>query len=848
MKKKKNGYLPYFISALAAFAVGMAVFVFLYAEIFSGGSTPSLSSEEQIVVERVLTTVSAESDRNADVFLSALESDQISLFYFLQLHFTGKSYLFRQRSETAFTADLNHVLSLDLDKGLNEKESSSQSRIRSIETGMRRAGLLTEIPYDEADVTRLIAVSTEDSLAGDDGFSVGIRKLSGSFTAQGEGYRGDLYVDGSLRRQTFRARTDENGQNFSMFWDTREEESGTHRATVLLRSTDGRGTVVTDEQVDIPSPFQLINNYVQKSLVPGYRTDVWYVLDAKEKNAYVNIVGSDGNLEAALYDRFGERIGVNDLPGNSAEVLRGRVQQEDPDIPSEGDANLFYVRVRRSADQEPGTDINYTMVQSKYVAVNSEGKFLSVKSISKDPGETGDDVSDPTVICQNLSGDELIYSRSELTFLPLNGRLLSLALQHKDGEDFVSFFPSFSIDTQEYALVSSRELTSLRLYAVAAEGYAADISAAVYSETREGEDELIEDGVREISLSPSRNEVRLSVTDFDGEEFLYTLYILSGEDTQGYDREVLVNYPDSYSNGLWLMHNLQPSYEFEPYVTGLSWDEVLDAEDFESRSLADGNTYPEWAKEGSPVYDGNAWYAARRDVVAYFLDPRNFMDPVHVFQFEKLTFDPSIHKEEGIAAMTEGTFLAEQESGYTGILLRAGIDAGISPYFLSSRIIQEMGPRGESLLAHGTLPDYEGYFNFYNIGSTPNPDVPNGALINGARYAMWGRNADEKEITPEEEALLLPWDSREKAIVGGAKWIASSYVEIGQDTLYFQKFDVIDNEDRLYQHQYAQNISMAYSEGARYYKAYKSQGMLEFPFVFKIPIYENMPSDFGKWP
>jgi hypothetical protein len=59
---------------------------------------------------------------------------------------------------------------------------------------------------------------------------------------------------------------------------------------------------------------------------------------------------------------------------------------------------------------------------------------------------------------------------------------------------------------------------------------------------------------------------------------------------------------------------------------------------------------------------------------------------------------------------------------------------------------------------------------------------------------------------------------------------------------------VIDNEDGLYQHQYAQNISMAYSEGERYYRAYLSQEMLDSPFMFIIPVYENMPEKYGAIP
>jgi hypothetical protein len=110
---------------------------------------------------------------------------------------------------------------------------------------------------------------------------------------------------------------------------------------------------------------------------------------------------------------------------------------------------------------------------------------------------------------------------------------------------------------------------------------------------------------------------------------------------------------------------------------------------------------------------------------------------------------------------------------------------------------------------------------------------------------MWGSDAAGKVLTEEEKAILLPWTSQDLAIRGGALWIASSYVDIGQNTLYFQKFDVINNEDGLYMHQYAQNIAMAYSESSRYYLAYQSQNMLQSPFVFSIPIYSDMPPHTG---
>jgi len=177
----------------------------------------------------------------------------------------------------------------------------------------------------------------------------------------------------------------------------------------------------------------------------------------------------------------------------------------------------------------------------------------------------------------------------------------------------------------------------------------------------------------------------------------------------------------------------------------------------------------------------------------------------------------------------------------------AAEQANLSPLFIAAKIIQEMGRNGASPLAFGKLAGYEGAYNFYNIGSTPNTAVQNGAQINGALYALYGRKPAEKEITPDEAVYLLPWTTPERAITGGAIWIARSYIAIGQDTLYLQKFDLVA-EDGLYIHQYAQNIQMAWAEGRRTYSAYRDMQMLDTAFVFRIPVFLNMPEEWSPLP
>lgn len=434
---------------------------------------------------------------------------------------------------------------------------------------------------------------------------------------------------------------------------------------------------------------------------------------------------------------------------------------------------------------------------------------------------------------------------SDLKFLPINGKLASLSFTDPVTAQAILIYPSYDITTDAYAYVSPTELTGLLSSLSCVEGYAA--SVRIEQESDAGIITVTGlDGA--ITVTPSRNIIHIRVTDFDQVIHTYTLYLLSGADKDGYDTAALSLFPQSYKSGIWLLHNLQPTYQFIPFNTGVSWADVIAAEDNKDKSLASDSTNPSWVKPDSPLYDGSSWRAAKSEVVSYFLDPRNFLNPVYVFQFEKLSFDPTIHTLDGVKAMVKGSFLEVPDPDYAAILLQAGSEAGISPYFLTSRIIQEMGRQGESLLSKGILPGYEGYYNFFNIGSTPDPEVKNGALINGAKYAMWGSDYASKVVTPEEQTLLLPWTSPDLAIRGGALWIAKSYVDLGQNTLYFQKFDVINNADGLFLHQYAQNISMAYTEGARYHRAYLSQNMLASSFQFLIPVYLVMPDQFGILP
>ncbi|MBR6033695.1 MAG: SH3 domain-containing protein [Clostridia bacterium] len=174
---------------------------------------------------------------------------------------------------------------------------------------------------------------------------------------------------------------------------------------------------------------------------------------------------------------------------------------------------------------------------------------------------------------------------------------------------------------------------------------------------------------------------------------------------------------------------------------------------------------------------------------------------------------------------------------YADLIWESAIYSGVSPYHLASRIRQELGSFLSNPSISGTVDEYEGLYNFYNIGATSSTEYL-GAVKNGLKFAKDGKGAS----LTERENLFLPWNTPERAIKGGAVFIGSSYISVGQNTLYLQKFSVNTNyPNKLYWHQYMTNCLAPYNESARMYNAYKDNGMLDSSIGFLIPVYENMP-------
>lgn len=92
-----------------------------------------------------------------------------------------------------------------------------------------------------------------------------------------------------------------------------------------------------------------------------------------------------------------------------------------------------------------------------------------------------------------------------------------------------------------------------------------------------------------------------------------------------------------------------------------------------------------------------------------------------------------------------------------------------------------------------------------------------------------------------------PWTSPKKAIVGGAKFIAKSYIAKGQFTSYLKKFNVNPNSFYdMYNHQYMANLAAPSTEASTSWNTYTKNNLTTLPLEFNIPVYDGMADTYNR--
>lgn len=302
----------------------------------------------------------------------------------------------------------------------------------------------------------------------------------------------------------------------------------------------------------------------------------------------------------------------------------------------------------------------------------------------------------------------------------------------------------------------------------------------------------------------------------------YTQYIKSG----------IRAFPESYQKKLAYLKYNHPNWQFKAYYTGIDWNELTSSSaenqclknTMYKSALVDPLTLCVCGRNGDPGY-----YCASAKMVNYYLDPRNFMDESMVFQFLDLANGDGVTRAV-VASATANTYLYQ----YVDDIMVAASEAGINPLHIVATIFQELGRTGTPRAISGTVPGYEGLYNFYNYGATDG----NGAVERGLAEA--GRQG---------------WTSPRYALIDGAKKVLKNgYISAGQTTKYFYKFDVVGNEiltesmgqrtyalKYFYGHQYMTNLRDPSSQAGSLYDIYADGEILNEQLTFLIPVYNNMP-------
>lgn len=301
-----------------------------------------------------------------------------------------------------------------------------------------------------------------------------------------------------------------------------------------------------------------------------------------------------------------------------------------------------------------------------------------------------------------------------------------------------------------------------------------------------------------------------------------------------------IGFPESYLPYLAEIHARHPNWIFEPEQINLDFDDVVEGESAYGRNLLQGGYFSQnYLSMGINTYDilndtfyqyptEAGWYDASTEAIAYYMDPRTYLNEKYIFAFESLNFN-SAHTSQIIQKiLSSQTFWPKVYQGYDGNIYEDIITAtqqvDISAVHIASRIKQEISGISESdPRLGGTFnyngQSYSGYYNFFNIG-------------------VYG---DNKIVKGMIYAKDHGWDSPFDAVYGGALFIRSGYIDVNQDTMYYQKFDVSTTNGH-YTNQYMQNLAAPVQETNTAYNTYVNNfsEYLNTAIKFTIPVYENM--------
>ena len=296
-------------------------------------------------------------------------------------------------------------------------------------------------------------------------------------------------------------------------------------------------------------------------------------------------------------------------------------------------------------------------------------------------------------------------------------------------------------------------------------------------------------------------------------------------------------FPSSYTKKLAALKKEHPKWEFVAVNTGLDWSDAVSRMTDRTGTNLVYTTFPysyRSVEKGCYNYltnryapkDGAKFIAASEGCVEFYMDPRNWLDDTHVFMFEDNRYHSSYQTLSMVETMTKGrnNLLHKNSTSF----IKAAKNYNISPVYLTAKALEEQGSKINSGKV-GTRTVY----NVFNIGAY---DSASGGASNGIRYAGSG------------SSYLRPWTNIDKAIRGGAKYIASNFIANNQSCAYLEHFNVMNGLGKVGTHVYMTAVYAPRNTSVSTASSYKRYKIYDKKIVFYIPVYKNMPASACKVP
>lgn len=310
-------------------------------------------------------------------------------------------------------------------------------------------------------------------------------------------------------------------------------------------------------------------------------------------------------------------------------------------------------------------------------------------------------------------------------------------------------------------------------------------------------------------------------------------------------------FPESYHSYLLELHARHSSWNFVAEKLSMSFSAAVAGEAGNGASLLQGSafdigyrstashTYNLWTDSFSGYESEPGYYNASREAIAYYMDPRNYLNEKYIFAFETLGYSSNQDASVVSKIMSSQSFwpiiyeyynredaIKDSKGNVNDDIVDASSRVGISAVHVASRIKQEISGLQTSDSRIGGIFTYNGttysnYYNFFNIKSR----CTNCSSI----YAGY--------------AFEKSWNTPYKGIHGGASFMYDGYISLNQDTIYYEKFDVSTTNGH-YTHQYMQNLAAPVQEGGIKYNGYVDglASYLDTGITFVIPVYDDMPT------